>query len=160
MVGAGTVVAAVLPDTASDGVGNPSSAPAGNAVVNFNAAGRLQFSAPIFDATEGTASVLITLSRFNGSDEAVSVTYGTADGTATGADYTAVSGTLSWGAGDTGDKTFSVPLTTDTLSEGGESFLYHTKLQALTVRSPVFAFDPAGPVEQDMPASDFYVKKS
>jgi hypothetical protein len=39
-------------------------------------------------------------------------------------------------------------------------FLYHTKLKSLVVKSPSFVFNANGPAEQDMPLSDFYVKKT
>jgi hypothetical protein len=38
-------------------------------------------------------------------------------------------------------------------------FVYHTSLRALSVRSTKFKFDPIGPPIQDMPSSDFEVKK-
>ena len=51
----------------------------------------------------------------------VTVHYATSDGTATaGADYTATSGTLTFAVGDT-SKTVSVPITDDTVDEGGET---------------------------------------
>ena len=51
----------------------------------------------------------------------VTVDYATADGTATaGSDYTATSGTLTFQPGDT-TKTVSVPITDDTVDDGGET---------------------------------------
>ena len=56
-------------------------------------------------------------------DEAVTVDYETADGTATaGADYTATSGTLTFAAGER-SKTVSVAILDDALDEGKETFL-------------------------------------
>ena len=56
-------------------------------------------------------------------DEAVTVDYATADGTATaGADYTAASGTLTFAAGER-SKTVSVAILDDALDEGKETFL-------------------------------------
>jgi hypothetical protein len=53
---------------------------------------------------------------------AASVSYSTGGGTATpGSDYTPVSGTLSWGAGDSGSKTISVPIAADTVQEPNET---------------------------------------
>ena len=37
-------------------------------------------------------------------------------------DYASTSGTLSWASGDTANKTFSVPITNDTLDEPNETF--------------------------------------
>ena len=55
------------------------------------------------------------------SEEAVTVEYATADGTATaGADYTAASGTLTFQAGET-TKTVSVPIADDAEDDGGET---------------------------------------
>jgi hypothetical protein len=50
----------------------------------------------------------------------------------------------------------SVDTTTNPTQFG---FLYHGLLKSLTVRSTGFKFNPKGPVEQDMVASNFYVKK-
>ena len=62
----------------------------------------------------------VTLNR--ASSETVSVDYATADGTAkAGEDYTAVSGTLSFAAGET-EKTVHVPILDDEVDEGREEF--------------------------------------
>ena len=64
----------------------------------------------------------MTVQRLGGVGGAVSVDYQTSDGTATGgSDYTARSGTLTWAAGDSADKTFTVPVTWDGRAEGTES---------------------------------------
>src|SRR5262249_61605645 len=55
------------------------------------------------------------------SDVLVTVNYATSNGTATaGSDYTATSGTLSFGIGET-QKTFTVAISNDTLVEGSET---------------------------------------
>ena len=62
----------------------------------------------------------VTLNR--ASSETVSVDYATGDGTAkAGEDYTAVSGTLSFAAGET-EKTVHVPVLDDDVDEGREQF--------------------------------------
>ncbi len=62
----------------------------------------------------------VTLNRTSAS--AVSVDYATADGSAkAGEDYTAVSGTLSFAAGET-EKTVHVPVLDDDVDEGSEKF--------------------------------------
>ncbi len=53
----------------------------------------------------------------------MSVQYATSNGTAmAGGDYTTVNGTLNWGAGELDEKTISVPLVNDTVSENDETF--------------------------------------
>jgi hypothetical protein len=84
--------------------------------------GHLQFSSATTSGLEGS-SVTITVTRSGGSDGAVSAHYQTSNGTATaGADYTATSGTVSFAAGDTAPKSFSIPLLSDALPEGNETF--------------------------------------
>lgn len=84
--------------------------------------GTLAFSAAAFEAEETAGSATITVQRTGGTGGAVSVAYATSGGTAVaGGDYTAASGTLSWGTGDGAPKTFGVPLTDDSDLEGDES---------------------------------------
>ena len=68
----------------------------------------------------GTATFTVTLSAASG--QTVSVNYASSNGTATaGSDYTAVTGTLNFAAGDL-TKTITVPITDDSLAEGPENF--------------------------------------
>lgn len=61
------------------------------------------------NANGGTLNV--TVSRTDGSANAVTVNYATSNGSAVaGTDYTARSGMLSWAAGETLDKTISIPI--------------------------------------------------
>jgi len=54
---------------------------------------------------------------------AASVSYSIAPGTATAtSDYSSRTGTITWAAGDTADKTISIPLANNTVAEGPESF--------------------------------------
>jgi hypothetical protein len=72
---------------------------------------------------ENAGSVRIYVSRTVSSAGAVSVSYATANGTATaGSDYTVTSGTLNWANGDTTDKYFDVPILNDNLYEDDETF--------------------------------------
>lgn len=83
--------------------------------------GALQFSAENYRASETAGSAVITVVRAGGSDGPVSVNFSTGNGTATaGSDYTATSGTLSFGDGET-SKTFSVTILDDTIVEGDET---------------------------------------
>jgi uncharacterized repeat protein (TIGR01451 family) len=66
--------------------------------------------------------VTLTVTRTGGSDCTVSVNYTTADGTAVaGADYTATSGTLTFGPGVL-SQSFTVPILDDAISEPLEDF--------------------------------------
>jgi hypothetical protein len=85
--------------------------------------GTLQFASSTYSVNENGGSVQIYVSRTGGSYGAASVSYGTANGTATaGSDYTAASGTLSWADGDTTSKSFAVPMIDDSIYEGNETF--------------------------------------
>lgn len=86
-------------------------------------AGRLGFAVPAASADEGAGDVEVTVRRSGGTLGAVTIDYDTADSTATaGSDYTAASGTLSWGDGDMGDKVITIPLIDDGEDEENESF--------------------------------------
>lgn len=76
-------------------------------------------------ATIGEGGVLtFTVSLAKASADPVLVTYHTVDGTATSADYTAGSGTLTFDAGVT-SQTISVQITQDSLIEGSEDLTLH-----------------------------------
>ncbi len=83
--------------------------------------GTLQFSSATYAGNEGGTGVL-SVTRTGGSLGALAVGYATVDGTATGADYTATSGVLTWGDGDAATKTINVPLTPAGLASGTASF--------------------------------------
>jgi len=86
------------------------------------ATGTLQFSAATYSVVENVATATITVTRTGGSSGAVGVSYATSNGTATaGSDYTAASGALSWAAGDTASKTFTVAIINDTVVEPNET---------------------------------------
>ena len=69
---------------------------------------------------DSTLDFVVTLAP--AASDTVTVDYATSDGTATaGEDYTATSGTLTFTAGDT-TKMVSVPITDDTVDDGGETF--------------------------------------
>jgi choice-of-anchor B domain-containing protein len=86
-------------------------------------AGQVGYVGTSASANENAGTARIVVRRNTGFAGAVSMDYATSDGTATaGADYTAASGTLSWPAGDLGERTISVPLTNDSLDEANETF--------------------------------------
>jgi len=87
----------------------------------------VQFSASAYAVVEGSEQVTITVTRVGGSG-AASVNYSTASGTASGGgacggvvDYVNQSGTLSWTAGDTNAKTFTIPVCEDAVNESDET---------------------------------------
>lgn len=83
--------------------------------------GTLQLTAAAFSASEGAASMAITISRSNGSAGAASVGYATAQGSASaGVDYRTTTGTMSWLDGDSTTKTINIPIIADTLDEADE----------------------------------------
>lgn len=89
---------------------------------NDDVGGTIQFSAAAVSVNEGAGSITLTVNRTGGAASGVSVNYATQNGTATAPqDYTATSGSLSFGAGEA-SKTFIVPITNDTIVEGNEAF--------------------------------------
>ena len=84
--------------------------------------GTLQFSAATYSVAENGGTATITITRTGGSAGAVGVTFTTSNGTATApADYTAVTQTVSFAAGDTANKTVSIPIVDDAVVEGNET---------------------------------------
>ncbi|RYD22605.1 MAG: hypothetical protein EOP88_07440 [Verrucomicrobiaceae bacterium] len=83
--------------------------------------GTIQFAATSASANEGS-SALLSVTRTGGSAGALSVNYSTVAGTAGSTDFAATAGTLSWANGDAAAKTITVPVTTDALVEGSETF--------------------------------------
>jgi YVTN family beta-propeller protein len=83
--------------------------------------GTVSFGAVNFAVSENAGSATITLTR-TGSSGAVSATLVITNGTATGADYTLPpSLVVGWGNGETGSKTFQLPIVDDNVYEGNES---------------------------------------
>ena len=105
-------------------LGSPSSA---TATIDGDAAagsrGALAWSATTYNVAQSAGSLTVTVDRSGSTSGDVSVNYATADGTAkAGTDYTASSGTLSWAAGDTTAKTFTVAVSNSTPLSGTRSF--------------------------------------
>ncbi len=100
-------------------LGNPNTA-----VITINdddTGGSLQLNSATYTVNENVASTTITVNRTGGSASGVTVSYTTSNGTATaGQDYTTTSGTLTFGANET-SKTFTVPITNDTVDEANET---------------------------------------
>jgi hypothetical protein len=91
-------------------------------IADDDAVGLIDFKSLHYDVNEPDGHATVTVERLGGAAGAVSVDYETSDGSASaGSDYTATSGTLNWAAGDSGDKTFTVPVDWDGRAEGTES---------------------------------------
>jgi len=88
---------------------------------DFNTPGRVGFQSGGVISGESGIEVVVPLRRTRGFQGTVSVNYATRDGTATaGSDYTAVSGTLSWAAGEV-EQAIGVPITVDLQHERDET---------------------------------------
>ena len=86
-------------------------------------AGRLNFAAATFTTNEGAGFASITVTRTGGSVGQLSVWVGATNGTGTnpavaGVDFVPVTTNLVWAFGETGPKTFLVPLIDDNLVKG------------------------------------------
>jgi uncharacterized delta-60 repeat protein len=87
------------------------------------AAGTLSLATNAFSVSESGTNIVFTVSRANGTLGSVSVSYATANGTATaGPDYVAASGNLSWPDGDSTTRSFTVTINDDGAVEGNETF--------------------------------------
>ncbi len=82
--------------------------------------GTIQLSAETANAIEGTTLSLTAL-RTGGSLGALTIGYSTVAATATSADFTTTSGSLTWADGDSAAKTISIPITADALADSGET---------------------------------------
>ena len=81
----------------------------------------MQFSAAVFSVPEDCAGTTVTVTRSGDVSAAAVVDFATSDGTALQkSDYTMVTGTVNFGAGEA-NKTFAVLISEDTLVEGNES---------------------------------------
>ncbi len=77
-------------------------------------AGRLNFALASFTTNENAGFATIAVSRSGGNFNAVSVQYTTANGTALSpADYQATAGSIGFDDGESGTKTFTIPLVAD-----------------------------------------------
>jgi poly(3-hydroxybutyrate) depolymerase len=89
----------------------------------LEAASTVQFSAGNLFVAESAGTATLLVQRTGDTNTVVTVDYATADGTATsGLKYTAVSGTLTFAAGET-NKTIVVPILNEGFVEGTKSFL-------------------------------------
>jgi hypothetical protein len=86
--------------------------------------GLVQFTSANYSIGETQASASISISRVSGSDGSASVGYRLTDQSAiAGLDYQAVSGTLNWADGESGLRSFDVPILDDSQFEGDETLI-------------------------------------
>jgi CSLREA domain-containing protein len=139
----------VITATATDGSNNTSEFSLCFTVVQSPPAqnGSIQFSALNYIVTEGGVNAVITVTRTGGSDGLVSATFATANGTAGASDYTAVSQSVSFGAGDATPQTVNIPINDDGSPEG-----YETVLLSLT--SPTGGATLGSPVSATLTITD------
>jgi hypothetical protein len=88
--------------------------------VNDDDVSTFAFSSPSYSVAEDGGQATITVRRTGATNIGAAVSYATANGTATGADYTAASGTLSFAPGET-TRTFTVAITNDAVAEANET---------------------------------------
>lgn len=86
------------------------------------AAARVEFIGTSGSVNESATSVTLQVGRSGNTSIASSVDYATVAGTASPADFTAATGTLSWEANDASTKLITITLTPDSTDESDESF--------------------------------------
>jgi hypothetical protein len=109
--GSRTFLLALTDPSAGTAIGSPGSA---SVTISGSASaleGSLQLSAAAYAVAQNGGSLTVTVNRTGGSSGAVSVGYGTTNGTAiAGTDFSAASGILQWADGDSAAKSFAVPI--------------------------------------------------
>jgi len=117
-VPAASIVGTFVTATATDPLNNTSEF----SQAKSGSPGVLRFSSATYNVNENGGTAAITVTRTGGTLGPVSVQYGSSNGTATaGLDYTAASGVLNWTDGQSTSKTFTIPITEDTLDEINET---------------------------------------
>ncbi len=124
--------------------------------VEVVSAGYIGFSQNTYMVNEADGQVVLQVGRWGG-DQAVGVGYATRDVSALGGrDYGRSSGNLSWGAGNTGTQTISVPILNDVYEEGDEILEVFLSLptggaglllDSYKAQVTILANDPGGPKE-------------
>ncbi|EIJ40996.1 Calx-beta domain-containing protein [Beggiatoa alba B18LD] len=88
-----------------------------------SSAGVLTFKTALSTVNENAGVANVEVSRLDGTQGSVTVSYSTINGTAiAGSDYTLTQGALSWANGENNTKTISVPILTDNNTEDDEIF--------------------------------------
>jgi hypothetical protein len=87
--------------------------------------GTIAFTETSYQVVESAGVATIQVQRSGGTTGAVSVAYAVAGGTATaGSDLESVSGVLTWADGESGSKSFQIPILDDELAEGDETVVF------------------------------------
>ena len=85
--------------------------------------GKISLTAVTVPAGE-SGEIIVTAQRTGGSDGSITVPFTTRDGSADeSTDYTAATGSLTWGDGDTEDKTISISIVDDVAIETSEDLV-------------------------------------
>ena len=95
-----------------------------NAVPVAESPGVIQVSTTVHYAMEGQGHIVVSARRIDGSQFPVTVNFATQTGTAAAGDFGPVSGVFSWADGESGEKQISIPIVSDGLAEGLESFTF------------------------------------
>ncbi|MEI7706310.1 MAG: LamG-like jellyroll fold domain-containing protein, partial [Deltaproteobacteria bacterium] len=91
--------------------------------VTVTPGGTILLSASTASIAENAGAVTLNVRRRLGTTGNATVNFATSDGTAAaGSDYTAVSGTLAWTDGDSGNKTITVPILDNLVYTGNRAF--------------------------------------
>jgi len=113
------IVGQVATATATDAQGNTSEL---SACLGIRDGGSFDLTKSITSVLESNGTVKVDVFRSGDPTASVSVDYSTINGSATsGSDYTAVSGTLNFGANEN-QKSITIPILNDSLAEGIEIF--------------------------------------
>jgi hypothetical protein len=88
--------------------------------INVNASGTLQFNAAAYSVNENGGSATITITRTGDTAGAATVLFSASNGTATDADYTSVSQTVTFVDGDN-IETVNIPISDDSINEPNET---------------------------------------
>jgi hypothetical protein len=87
--------------------------------------GTIMFAEASYFVVESAGVATIEIQRNGGTAGAASVAYAVAGGTAVaGSDLTSVSGVLTWADGESGSKSFQVPILNDQVDEGDETVVF------------------------------------
>ncbi|HEX6084351.1 MAG TPA: DUF3500 domain-containing protein [Thermoanaerobaculia bacterium] len=97
----------------------------GDGAFVLDPAGTITFAETSYTVAESAGVATIQIQRSGGTTGAVSVAYAVAGGTATaGSDLESVSGVLTWADGESGSKSFQIPIFDDELVEGEETVVF------------------------------------